>query len=94
MADIYVARVEEYPKDNPESYVVGFNVKVSEDKSFYIEDSVPLNEASDSLKAIDMVYSKCETRIKEKILSMSKESIKMLYKTLNDKDLATIKEVE
>ena len=68
LAKLVVSRLQNYPVESPQSWVVGFTVTSNNNRSFFIDTSVSYDEAQSDTDAVDLAYKK----LKHKIDSMLK----------------------
>ena len=73
MAEIKISRLESFPSENPNGWVVGFTVNVDQSNNFYEVTTVSYKEASASTEAVDVAYTKLKTSIEERIKTIGNE---------------------
>ena len=58
MAEIKISRLEPFPAENPNGWVVGFTVLIEEKKNFYEVTTVSYDETDNEKEAVDLAYEK------------------------------------
>jgi len=64
-----VIKYHPYPKDNPEGYTVGFDITLSNGRSFYIDTLLSFDEIGNNTvdeQIIDLALKKLNTKIEER----------------------------
>ena len=74
MAKIKVARLEQYPPDDPNSWAVGFVVTCKNGRQFYIDTSVPFSKASSDEDAVKAALKELKDSIKSQVKSLESKS--------------------
>ena len=64
LAKLVVSRLQNYPVESPQSWVVGFTVTSNNNRSFFIDTSVSYDEAQSDTDAVDLAYKKLKPKIK------------------------------
>lgn len=65
-----IVKYEEYPKDTPSSYAVGFDVKLYNGRGFYVDTLVPFSEIDSGLSDEEistLAYNKLHEDIENKV---------------------------
>ena len=71
MAEIKISRLEPFPAENPNGWVVGFTVLIEEKKNFYEVTTVSYDETDNEKEAVDLAYEKLKSSIDKKIEELS-----------------------
>lgn len=74
MVKIKVARLEQYPPDEPNSWAVGFVVICNNGRQFYIDTSVPFSQASSDEEAVRLALKELKDSIKSQVKSLESKS--------------------
>ena len=73
MAKIVVSRLQNYPVESPQSWVVGFTVTSDNNRSFFIDTSVGYDKANSDKEAVDVAYNNLKTIIDQKLENLKEE---------------------
>jgi hypothetical protein len=65
--NITVARLEQYPNDQPTGWAVGFNVVANNDRSFYVDTVVSFDDAESDEDAVDNALSTLSEGINSRV---------------------------
>jgi len=75
MAEAIVVKLEQYPLDEPQGSVVGFNVVCNNGRSFYMETEVLFDEAQSDEDAVNIALEKLREVVYSKIDELEKKSL-------------------
>ena len=70
MAKLVVSRLQNYPVESPQSWVVGFTVTSNNNRSFFIDTSVSYDEAQSDTDAVDLAYKKLKPTIDSRLKNL------------------------
>ena len=73
LAKLVVSRLQNYPVESPQSWVIGFTVTSDNNRSFFIDTSVNYNEATSDKDAVDLAYKKLKPIIDGRLSDLQKE---------------------
>ena len=73
MAKLVVSRLQNYPVESPQSWVVGFTVTSNNNRSFFIDTSVSYDEAQSDTDAVDLAYKKLKPTIDSRLKNLEIE---------------------
>jgi hypothetical protein len=68
--NITVARLEQYPKDQPVGWAVGFNVTADNDRSFYVDTVVNFADAESDEDAVDNALNSLSESINSRVSAL------------------------
>lgn len=74
---ITIMKYEEYPKESPENYAVGFNIKLENGRSFYMDTLVNILEIKSGMTDEEitiLAYEKLKEKIVEKVEKLTYSS--------------------
>ena len=74
MATITIARLEQYPVEEPTGHCVGFTVTATNGKSFYTDTVIPFNDADDDDKAVAAAYESLKDSINSRVEALEAKS--------------------
>ena len=73
LAKLVVSRLQNYPVESPQSWVVGFTVTSNNNRSFFIDTSVTYDEAKSDTDAVDLAYKKLKPTIDSRLKNLEIE---------------------
>ena len=73
LAKLVVSRLQNYPVESPQSWVVGFTVTSNNNRSFFIDTSVSYDEAQSDTDAVDLAYKKLKPTIDSRLKNLEIE---------------------
>jgi hypothetical protein len=85
MSKIVVSRLQNYPVDSPQSWVVGFTVTSDNNRSFFIDTSVDYDLANSDKEAVDVAYNNLKLIINQKLENL-KQSQPIIGQTYDPVD--------
>ena len=74
MATITIARLEQYPAEEPTGHCVGFTVTTTNGKSFYTDTVIPFTDADDDDKAVAAAYEGLKDSINSRVEALEAKS--------------------
>ena len=73
LAKLVVSRLQNYPVESPQAWVVGFTVTSNNNRSFFIDTSVSYDEAQSDTDAVDLAYKKLKPTIDSRLKNLEIE---------------------
>jgi hypothetical protein len=71
--EIIISKLEEYPKEEPNSFAVGFLIKTN-NRAFYLDTAIPFARAKTDELAIKLAYEDLANDIASKAIELEAKS--------------------